>query len=216
MIVVGLTGSIAMGKTAAAGAFRRMGLPVHDADAAVHRVLGKGGAAVAAVKKAFPGTVAGCAVDRSKLGRRVFDDPDALQRLEAIVHPLVRADSQAFLRRCARRRAPIAVLDVPLLFETGRDRECDASILVSAPAFLQAIRVLRRPGMTEKRLADIRARQMPDVEKRRRADFIVMTGLSRRETLRQLMRIVKMLRRRGSRRGAAAGTGWTSHARNRS
>lgn len=194
MIVIGLTGSIAMGKTTAAGILRRMGLPVHDADAAVHRLLRKGGTAVAAVEQAFPGTVLDGAVDREALGRHVFRDLEGLQRLEAIVHPLVRADSDDFLRRCARRRVPMAVLDIPLLFETGRDRDCNTTILVSAPAFLQAQRVLRRPDMTERRLADIRARQMPDHEKRRRADFVVHTGLSRRETLRQFAGIVKLLR----------------------
>lgn len=196
MIVVGLTGSIAMGKSAAAGALRRMGLPVHDADAAVHGLFRKGGAAVAPVQQAFPDAIVKGAVDRARLGKLVFHDADALQRLESVVHPLVLADSLAFLRHCARRHVDIAILDIPLLFETGRDRECDAVILVSAPAFLQAQRVLRRPGMTEKRLADIRARQMPDAEKRRRANFIVSTGLSRRESLRQLGHIVKLLRRR--------------------
>jgi dephospho-CoA kinase len=204
MIVIGLTGSIAMGKTTAARALRRMGLPVHDADAAVHRLFRKGGAAVAAIEKAFPDTVREGAVDRAVLGRMVFQDLDALERLEAIVHPLVRSDADEFLRCCGRRRAPIAVLDIPLLFETGRDRDCDTTILVSAPAFLQAQRVLRRPAMTEQRLADIRARQMPDHEKRRRADFVVHTGLSRRETLRQLTRIVKLLRFGSPRHGRGA------------
>ncbi len=204
MIVIGLTGSIAMGKTTAARALRRMGLPVHDADAAVHRVFRKGGAAVAAIEKAFPDTVRGGVVDRGALGRHVFQDPEALNQLESIVHPLVRSNADEFLRRCGRRRAPIAVLDIPLLFETGRDRDCDTTILVSAPAFLQAQRVLRRPGMTEQRLAEIRARQMPDREKRRRADFVVLTGLSRRETLRQLTRIVKLLRVGPPRHGRGA------------
>jgi dephospho-CoA kinase len=204
MIVIGLTGSIAMGKTTAAGILRRMGLPVHDADAAVHRLFRKGGAAVAAVERAFPGTVRDGTVDRDMLGRQVFQDPEALHRLEAIVHPMVRADSDEFLRLCARRRGPMAVLDIPLLFETGRARDCDATILVSAPAFLQAQRVLRRPGMTEQRLAEIRARQMPDREKRRRADFVVWTGLSRRETLRRLAGIVKLLRSGWPRRGRGA------------
>ncbi|MDH3229337.1 MAG: dephospho-CoA kinase [Alphaproteobacteria bacterium] len=204
MIVIGLTGSIAMGKTTAAGILRRMGLPVHDADAAVHRLFRKGGAAVAAVGQAFPGMVCDGAVDRDALGRQVFGEPEALLRLEAIVHPMVRADSDEFLRHCARRRAPMAVLDIPLLFEAGRDRDCDAIILVSAPAFLQAQRVLRRRGMTMRRLAEIRARQMPDREKRRRADFVVRTGLSRRETLRQLAGIVKLLRSGYQRRGRNA------------
>lgn len=195
MRVVGLTGSIAMGKTTAAAMLRRLAVPVHDADASVHRLFRAGGAAVSAIGAAFPGAVHDGAVDRKSLGRQVFRDPAALKRLEAIVHPLVHADADRFLRDCARRRVPLAVLDIPLLFETGRDRDCDATILVSAPAFLQAQRVLRRPGMTKQRLAEIRARQMPDREKRRRADFVVRTGLSRRETLRQLAVIVKVLRR---------------------
>ncbi len=205
MVVIGLTGSIAMGKTTAAAMLRRLGLPVHDADAAVHRLFRKGGAAVAAIAKVFPDSVRDGTVDRDALGRRVFRESAALQRLEAIVHPLVRQDSDEFLRCCGRRRVPMAVLDIPLLFEAGRDRDCDATVLVSAPAFLQAQRVLRRPGMTPQRLADIRARQMPDREKRRRADFIVRTGLSRRETLRQLLRIVRLLRGGMHRRGRGTG-----------
>jgi len=200
MIVIGLTGSIAMGKTTASGMLRRLGLPVHDADAAVHRLFRTDSRAICAIAQVFPGTVDDGVVDRAALGRKVFGDARALKRLEAIVHPLVRADSDKFLRRCGQRRVPLAVLDIPLLFEAGRDRDCDVTILVSAPAFLQAQRVLRRPGMTEQRLAEIRARQMPDREKRRRADFVVNTGLSQRETLRHLTRIVKLVRRRGLRR----------------
>jgi len=200
MIVIGLTGSIAMGKTTASGMLRRLGLPVHDADAAVHRLFRTDSRAICAIAQAFPGTVDDGVVDRAALGRQVFGDARALQRLEAIVHPLVRADADRFLRRCGQRRVPLAVLDIPLLFEAGRNRDCDVTILVSAPAFLQAQRVLRRPGMTERRLAEIRARQMPDREKRRRADFVVNTGLSQRETLRQLSRIVKLVRCRGRRR----------------
>lgn len=197
MLIVGLTGSIGMGKTTASRVLRRLGLPVHDADASVHRHFAPGGTAVDAVEAAFPGVVRGGGIDRQELGRRVFHDPDALARLEAIIHPLVRADSHTFLRHCALRRDPLAVLDVPLLFETGGDRNCDVTILVSAPAFLQAQRVLRRPGMTPEKLHDIRARQMPDREKRRRADFIVPTGLGKRESLRALARIVRLLRAGG-------------------
>lgn len=183
-----------MGKSKASAALRRMGVPVHDADAAVHRMLASGGAAATEVESAFPGVTKGGAVDRQELGRRVFHDTDALARLEAILHPIVREDSRRFLRCVARRRERLAVFDIPLLFEVGRDRECDAIILVSAPPFIQAIRVLRRPGMTPARLADIRARQMPDREKRLRADFVVETGLGRRESLRSLVRIVRLLR----------------------
>lgn len=194
MIVVGLTGSIGMGKTTAANALRRLRVPVHDADAAVHRMFAKGGAAVGTVEAAFPGVTRNGVVDRSALGEKVFRDADALARLEAIVHPLVRATSRTFLKRCAIRREPVAVLDVPLLFETGRDRDCDVTVVVSAPRFIQTQRVLRRPGMTLARLDEIRARQMPDVEKRRRADFTVRTGLGLHESLIALLRIVKLLR----------------------
>jgi len=194
MIVIGLTGSIGMGKTTAAKALARMGLSIHDSDAAVHRLFARGGAAVGPVGEAFPEAIRDGAVDRAKLGDLVFCDPDALGRLEAIVHPLVRRESQAFLRRCAARREPLAVLDVPLLFEVGREDDCDLVVLVTAPAFIQAQRVLRRPGMTAPRLANIRSRQMRDAEKRRRADFIVQTGLDRRETLRALSHIVKLAR----------------------
>ena len=194
MLVIGLTGSIGMGKTAAAGALARMGLPVHDSDAVVHMLFTRGGAAVGPVGEAFPDAINDGEVDRAKLGKLVFHDPEALGRLEAVVHPLVRSESRAFLRRCMARRETMAVLDVPLLFEVGREGDCDFVILVTAPAFIQAQRVLRRPGMTEQRLADIRSRQMKDAEKRRRADFIVQTGLGRRETLRALSHIVKLAR----------------------
>lgn len=192
MIVIGLTGSIGMGKTTAARALVRMGLPVHDSDAAVHKLFAHGGAAVGPVGEMFPDAIRDGRVDRTTLGELVFNEPGALGRLEAIVHPLVRRESQAFLRRCAARRETLAVLDVPLLFEVKRESDCDLVILVTAPAFVQAQRVLRRPGMTGRRLAGIRSRQMRDAEKRRRADFIVQTGLGRRETLCVLSHIVKL------------------------
>lgn len=204
MIVIGLTGSIGMGKTTAAQALARMGLPVHDSDAAVHRLFAKGGPAVGPVGAAFPSAILDGAVDRKILGGLVFNDAWALARLEAIVHPLVRGESRAFLKRCARRRQLLAVLDVPLLFEVGREGDCDFTILVTAPAFIQAQRVLRRPGMTVERLAGIRARQLPDAEKCRRADFIVQTGLGKRESLRHLVRIVKLLRGASRRRARQA------------
>ena len=193
MKILGLTGSIGMGKSTAARLLRRMGLPVHDADATVHRLLGRGGAAVAAVGAAFPGSVADGAVDRRELGRQVFGDPAALRRLEAILHPLVRRAETAFLRRQARRRARLVVLDIPLLLETGGERRCDAVAVVTAPAFLQAQRVLRRPGMTPRRLAQVRAQQMPDAEKRRRADFVIPTGTGMSPALRLLARAVTVL-----------------------
>lgn len=193
MLIVGLTGSIGMGKSTAGEILRRFGLPVYDADKAVHAVLAKDGAAVAPIEAAFPGTVERGAVDRQALGKQVFGDVDALARLEAITHPLVREVQRAFLRRAALARAPLVVLDIPLLFETGGDRRCDASILVTAPLFLQAMRVLARPGMDAAKLAGIRARQMSEPEKRKRADFVVVTGLDKGRTLRDLRRIVTLL-----------------------
>jgi dephospho-CoA kinase len=181
MILVGLTGSIGMGKSTAARALRRLGLPVHDADAAVHRLLAPGGAAVRPVLAAFPdvGDETG-GIDRQRLGARVFGDAAALKRLEAILHPRVRAAKRRFLAAQARQRRPVVVLDVPLLFETGGDRECDAVLVVSAPAYLQRRRVLARPGMTEAKFRAILAKQMPDRDKRRRASFVVQTGLGQR------------------------------------
>jgi len=194
--VLGLTGSIGMGKSSAATMLRRLGLPLHDSDATVHRLLGRGGAAVDAVEAAFPGVVVEGAVDRRRLGARVFGDPAALRRLEGILHPLVRAEARGFLARWRRARRPLVVLDIPLLYETGGEALCDAVALVTAPAFLQAQRVLRRPGMTRERFAAVLAQQMPDREKRRRADFLVLTGRGKGDTFRQLRRIVRQLRGR--------------------
>ena len=199
MIVLGLTGSIAMGKSNAAATLRRLGIPVYDADAEIHRLLGKGGRAVDLVGDAFPGVVRDGMVDRGALGARVFDDPDSLRRLERILHPLARRAQRRFLKAAARRGEPLAVLDIPLLFETGGDACCDATVVVSAPAFLQSIRALARPGMTEDRLAAVRAQQMSDREKRKRADFVVLTGLDRRRTLNQLRRIVRLVQARPGR-----------------
>ena len=199
MFVLGLTGSIGMGKTTAAKVLRRMGLPLHDADRAVHRLLAKGGAAVGTVEAAFPGVVADGAVDRERLAAQVFEDRAALKRLEAILHPAVRRATRAFLGRHARERRPMVVLDIPLLFETGGAARCDAVVVVTAPSFVQRNRVMRRRGMTLARFQAILAKQMPDREKRRRADFVVNTGLSKAATLRQLRAIVTLLRRRPDR-----------------
>jgi dephospho-CoA kinase len=160
----------------------------------VHKLLGPGGAALGVVEKAFPGVVKAGAVDRAALGTKVFGDPDALRRLERILHPLVGQSREQFLRAQARRHVPVVVLDIPLLFEVGADVLCDAVIVVSAPAFLQRIRALRRPGMTPARLAAVLARQMADADKRRRADFVVPTGLGRGESLRRLRTIVRVAR----------------------
>lgn len=190
MIVLGLTGSIGMGKTTAAKSFRRLGVPVHDADAAVHALFAKGGAAVKPVEAAFPGVARDGAVDRDRLSQKVLGRPEALKRLEAIVHPLVRANADRFLKTVAAHGAKLAVLDIPLLFETGGGERCDAVAVVSAPAWLQAQRVLRRPGMTAAKLAAIRARQMPDAEKRRRADFVIPTGIGRGYSHRRIRAII--------------------------
>jgi dephospho-CoA kinase len=200
LIVLGLTGSIGMGKSTAAAMLRRLGVPVFDADLAVHRLLAPSGAAVPAVSVAFPGveTKAG-GIDRAQLGQRVFTDPAALRRLEAILHPMVVAEERRFLARSRARRVPLAVLDIPLLFETGAERRCDYVLVVSAPALVQRQRVLRRPGMNEIRLDAILRKQIADYRKRQHADFVVPTGAGRGVTLRRLKSIVRLLRNRGRR-----------------
>jgi dephospho-CoA kinase len=199
LIVLGLTGSIGMGKSTAAAVMRRLGVPVFDADQAVHRLLAPGGAAVGAVSGAFPGvrTQTG-GIDRQVLGQRVFGEPAALKRLEGILHPMVAAEEKRFLLLAHARREPIAVLDVPLLFETAGDRRCDYVLVVSAPALVQRQRVLHRTGMTPIRLANILQTQMPDDEKRRRADFVLPTGLGNGYTLRRLRTILRLLHKTGT------------------
>jgi len=174
MFILGLTGSVGMGKSTAARFFAEAGVPVHDADAAVHRLYE--GEAVATIEAAFPGTTTDGKVDRNKLGARVLGDDAALKRLEKIVHPMVRASEQRLLDEAKARGEKIAVLDIPLLFETGGEQRVDAVVVVSAPAEVQRARVLGRPGMTEDKLAAILAKQVPDAEKRRRADFVVDTS----------------------------------------
>ena len=183
---------------------RRMGVPVHDSDAIVHSLMSNGGDAVAAVAAAFKGVVRDGAVDRRELGRRVFCNPEGLDRLEAILHPLVHRDRQRFLAASRRARVPIVAVDIPLLFETGSDRDCDATIVVTAPRCVQRARIASRPGMTDERLARIGMRQMPDREKQRNADFVVQTGLGFRATLRSLAGIVRLARRRAARQGRAS------------
>jgi dephospho-CoA kinase len=192
MKTIGLTGSIAMGKSTAAGLFRRLGVPVHDADASIHALLAKGGAGVAPVAAAFPGVERDGTIDRAKLGQAVFADPSALARLEAILHPLAARAREAFLARHRRNRTKRVVLDVPLLFETGGERRCDTVVVVSASATLQRLRALARPGMTEAKLAAILARQMPDRLKRRRADIVAISALGLLPTLRALKRAVRL------------------------
>jgi len=172
--LLGLTGSIGMGKSTTSAMFRAAGVPVHDADQAVHDLYA--GAAAPQIEAAFPGTTANGTVDRTKLSAAVLGRPEALATLEAIVHPLVRAEEQAFLARARKSGATVAVLDVPLLLETGGEGRCDAVVVITAPAEVQRKRVLCRPGMTEEKFAAILARQMPDGEKRRRAHFLVDTS----------------------------------------
>ena len=196
MMVIGLTGSIGTGKSTAAAMLAGMGLPVFDADAAVHALMAAGGEAVAPIAASFPGVTTESGgrqlVDRKALGSRVFGDTVALRRL----HPLVRRRERRFIATVRRMRLPAVVLDIPLLFETGGDRRCDRVIVVSAPLFLQRQRVMRRPGMTEERFRQVLARQMPDAEKRRRADFVVPTGLGYGDTRRRLRAVVSLLLRK--------------------
>jgi dephospho-CoA kinase len=194
MIVLGLTGSIAMGKSTAAAMFRRLGVRVFDADQSVHRQLASNRQAIANVAAAFPGVVREGRIDRAALAGAVFGDDAALDRLEKILHPLVDADQERFLKIAARHGAPLVVLDIPLLFETGRERHCDRVAVVSAPWFVQLQRLKARPGMDRRRLETTLARQMSDAEKRRRADYVIPTGRSRGETLRTITRIVRELR----------------------
>ncbi|WP_230531706.1 dephospho-CoA kinase [Microvirga roseola] len=171
--VLGLTGSIGMGKSATADIFRRLGVPVHDADASVHALYR--GRAAPLIERAFPGTVSDGTVDRARLGAAVLGDPEKIRQLEAIVHPLVRAEEEKFLESVSAL-APVAVLDIPLLLETGGERRCDAVLVVTAPADVQRSRVLARPGMTEEKFTVILDKQMPDAEKRARSHFLVDTS----------------------------------------
>ena len=193
MKVVGLTGGIGMGKSTAAAAFRRAHLPVFDADAEVHRLQARGGAAVPAIGRAFPGTISQGAVDRPRLRAAAIQDPAAMRTLERILHPLVRRAERRFLAAARRAGSRAAVLDIPLLLETGGERRVDLVIVVSAPAAVQRARVRRRGRMTPAQIAAIIARQMPDAEKRRRADVVIQTGLSRHHAQRQLRRLMRGL-----------------------
>ena len=180
MIRIGLTGSIGMGKSTVAAMFAGEGVPVFDADAAVHALQGPGGAVVEAIEAAFPGSTGPAGVDRAKLGAAILGDDAAMKRLEAIVHPAVRAERARFL--ASHADAPMVVFDIPLLFETGGETAVDSIVVVSAPAEIQRARVLARPGMTEAKFAAILARQMPDADKVARADHVIPTGGSFAET----------------------------------
>ncbi len=191
---IGLTGSIGMGKSTAGNILKTLGIPVHDADRAVHRAFARGSSTVADIDIAFPGVVENGEVNRPALGKIVFNDNSAIKRLEQILHPLVRTDRERFVALHQRHRRFAVAFDVPLLFETNTDRECDFTIVVTAPSFIQAQRVLSRPGMTIERLEAVMGRQMPDSEKRRRADFVVPTNLGKRFTVNKLCTIVGTLR----------------------
>jgi dephospho-CoA kinase len=198
MIVIGLTGSVGMGKSATALMFAEAGVPVHDADAAVHRLYE--GDAVAPIEEAFPGVACAGTIDRERLAARVLNDAAALKRLEAIVHPLVRRAEEQFLAKAEAEGAHCALLDIPLLFETGADRRVDVVVVVSAPFEEQRRRVLARPGMTEEKFERLLVKQLSDEDKRQRADFIVDTSQgfdSARTQVRAILQeLEKMPRRR--------------------
>ncbi|WP_407177771.1 dephospho-CoA kinase [Bradyrhizobium sp. STM 3562] len=198
MLILGLTGSIGMGKSTTAKLFAEAGVPVYDADATVHKVYE--GEAAPAIEAAFPGTTVDGKVDRARLSAKVVHDPAAMKRLEEIVHPMLRSHHQKFLEDAERAGAPVAVVDVPLLFETGGEKRVDAVVVVTTSPEIQRQRILARENMTEEKLGSILARQMPDAEKRRRADFVVDTshGLDPvRGQIRDILaEVVKMPRRR--------------------
>lgn len=191
MIVIGLTGSVGMGKSTTAGLFAAEGIPVFDADATVHALYR--GRAVVPVEAAFPGVARDGVIDRATLGQRVIGDAEAMKRLEAIVHPMVRTARAAFLTKARLRGASLAVLDIPLLFETGGETEVDVVVLASAPEPVQKARVLARPGMTEARFAAILAQQMPDADKRRRARFVIETGQGLEDATAQVRAVIAAL-----------------------
>ena len=191
MFVLGLTGSIAMGKSTTAEMFRAAGVAVHDSDATVHELYR--GAAAPLVEVAFPGTVRDGMVDRAALAAQVLNNSDAMKRLEAIVHPLVRASRQDFIAAARKRGDRLVVVDIPLLFETGAEAEVDAVLLVTAPETVQKQRLTARPGMTPEKLAAIIDKQMPDREKRRRADFLIDTAGTYAETERQVQELLRKI-----------------------
>lgn len=194
MIVIGLTGSIGMGKSTVARQCALLGAKTLNSDAVVHRLMQRSGRAFAAVSSAFPAAVEGGIIDRKKLGAIVFADEKKLKNLEAILHPLVIEEEEKFAAAQKKLGTKIVVLDIPLLFETGDDARMDMTLVASAPVFIQAQRVLARPNMTREKLAQIRKKQMPDREKRKRADFIVHTSLGKAASMRQIKILWEMLR----------------------
>ena len=198
MLILGLTGSIGMGKSTTAAMFEAEGVPVYDSDAAVHALYAAGGAAVAPVEAAFPGVLTDGAIDRAKLSAKVVGNPEALAKLEAIVHPLVGADRIGFFQKAQAEGRDIVVLDVPLLFETGGEKSVHKVVVVSAPPEAQRARVLARPEMTPEKLEAILARQTPDAEKRARADFVIDTGQGVEHARQQVRDLLTLLRTSGS------------------
>ena len=194
MIIVGLTGSIGMGKSTTGKLFEAEGVPVYDADAAVHRLYAQGGAAVEPLEVEFGDVVVDGAIDRDRLSNKVLNDPDAMKRLEAIVHPLVGASRVGFFQEAVGAGADIVVLDIPLLFETGGEKNVQAVVVVSAPAEMQRERVLARPGMSVERFEAILARQVPDADKRARADFVIDTGQGVEHARDQVRQVLATLR----------------------
>jgi dephospho-CoA kinase len=193
MKIVGLTGSIAMGKTDTARLFAEQGIPVFESDAAVHKLYAKGGQAVAAVSRLVPEAVIAGKVDRHRLTLALLENPALLEKLEAAVHPLVREELRKFLEKERIRKPPFVVVDIPLLFETGREKEFDAVVVVSAPAEIQRKRALARPGMTDEKLNLILSRQIPDAQKRANADYVVETGKGHDLARSQVKKIVNQL-----------------------
>ena len=193
MIVLGVTGSIAMGKSTVSTMLSHLNNPLHDADKTVHDLMSVNGKAYHEIAKNFPGAIRVNGVDRTKLGQEVFGNPEKLRQLENILHPLVREARNRFIRRQSRYKSRLVILDVPLLYETGSDKDCDKVLVVSAPYFIQKQRALARYGMTQTKFHDILKRQLPDHDKRRRADFIVPTGLGKAYTYRALKRLIRDL-----------------------
>lgn len=196
MLLVGLTGSIGMGKSETTKMFAALGVPVYDADAAVHVLYAAGGGAVEPIGAAFPGVIRDGAIDREELGKRVLGAPDELKRLEAIIHPLVGLSQLEFLQNAEKSGAPMVVLDIPLLFETGGEARVDVSVVVSAPADLQRTRVLARPGMTTEKFEAILTKQTPDEEKRKKADFVVDSSQGLEHARAEVAAIIEALKGR--------------------
>ena len=199
MIVLGLTGSIGMGKSTTAAMFAEAGIPVYDADAEVHRLQGVGGAAVEPIEAAFPGVVKNGAVDRGELGARVLGHPEQIKKLESIVHPMLGASRKAFFDKAAADGVDMVVLDIPLLFETGGEKNVDAVVVVSAPEAVQRERVLARPGWGAERLDAVLAKQMHDAEKRAKAHFVIDTGRGMEPAREQVRQVIAKLRQDGAR-----------------